>query len=351
MITSALNLANLLFLRKNPAYLINFVTERCNASCPHCFLKFDKKTEEMRLEEYEKIASSCGKNLQMVALTGGEPFLRDDLFEIADIWYSNAKLKYISVTTNGSMPDKIENFARRAQERKMPAGIFFSYDFIGEKFSQNRNLKDLHLNVIKSYKAVKKFPKLDTGFSITVSPQNAENAVEVYRYLLNEIGVKNINIILLRGEQACALDAVSKQNIAKAYKNIWACRNKDFDENVLKGFSARPLISLAVNAKNKIANKHILDTFVNDKYIAPCFAGSLLGVIYADGDVAPCELLADKIGNLKDFNYNFADLWRSPAAYALRSKIKKTKCHCTFECAWSVNILGNLKFYPRIFYE
>ena len=37
-------------------------------------------------------------------------------------------------------------------------------------------------------------------------------------------------------------------------------------------------------------------------------------------------------------------LWEDKAAYDTKKWIKKTKCNCTYECAWSFNILGNTKY-------
>ena len=109
-------IVNALILHKYPVSLIQFVTEKCNAKCPHCFVDFSKMKHELTLEAIEKIALTSGNCLRNIALTGGEPFIREDLFEIADIWYKNSKTRTISITTNGSMPDRIEKFALKASK-------------------------------------------------------------------------------------------------------------------------------------------------------------------------------------------------------------------------------------------
>ncbi|HIH38904.1 TPA: hypothetical protein HA245_08240, partial [Candidatus Woesearchaeota archaeon] len=84
-------------------------------------------------------------------------------------------------------------------------------------------------------------------------------------------------------------------------------------------------------------------------YVAPCHSGALFGVIYANGDVYPCEILNDKkLGNLRDFDMNFMDLWNSKPVKECRSFIHDTKCTCTFECAWSINIISNAQFFPEL---
>lgn len=77
-----------------PFYVLYFVTRRCNIKCPMCsiFTHGDKK-QELTLPEIKELA----KNLKeigagMVILTGGEPFLREDLHEIVHIFSSRGIL-------------------------------------------------------------------------------------------------------------------------------------------------------------------------------------------------------------------------------------------------------------------
>ena len=120
------NLYNALLLHKYPVSLTHFVTERCNASCPHCFVDLNKTKDELSLEQIEKIASSSGNALRNVSLTGGEPFLRSDFYEIVEIWYKNSTVQSIAICTNGSFPEKIEDFVKKADKTKLPISFFFS---------------------------------------------------------------------------------------------------------------------------------------------------------------------------------------------------------------------------------
>ena len=145
------NICNALITKQEPVSLTHFVTKKCNARCPHCFIDFDNNYEELNLENIEKIASSSGNCLANVALTGGEPFIRNDLFEIANIWYKNSTTKSIFIPTNGSMPDRLEKFLIQANKNNLPVSFCFSYDFIGEQHSEYRKIKDLHLKILESY--------------------------------------------------------------------------------------------------------------------------------------------------------------------------------------------------------
>jgi hypothetical protein len=70
----------------------------------------------------------------------------------------------------------------------------------------------------------------------------------------------------------------------------------------------------------------------------------------ADGSVAPCELLATRypLESLRESNMDFSAIWNSAGAEQMRSAIRKSRCHCTFECAWTVNVLARPLFWPRL---
>ena len=84
-------------------------------------------------------------------------------------------------------------------------------------------------------------------------------------------------------------------------------------------------------------------------YISPCHAGSLFGIITANGMVYPCEILEDKfLGDLRGVNMNFKKIWQNHLTSDVKKFIKKTKCNCTYECALTYNILGNWRYQPSL---
>ncbi len=344
------NIYNALISHKEPLFLIHFITQRCNAKCPHCFVDFKTQENELTLEQIEKIASSSGKCLRNVALTGGEPFIRDDVSEIANIWYKNSTAQTISVTTNGSMPERVEEFAKNAAKNNIPVFFFFSYDFIGEKFSEYRKLKDLHINVLESYKIIKSYGNKFCGnFQTIVAPNTYKTAIETYKYIRDELKIENINIPLIRGEKADCLTAETRKEIADVYEKLQLMRNEDFDLKKL-GYKRKSLTSVLLDAKNKMLWKYVLKTFREQKYISPCTSGSLLGIIYYNGDLAPCEILKDSMGNLKDYDFNFMKAWESNQAKEVRKKISSSKCFCTSECSLLVNIFSSPRYYSELCY-
>ena len=98
MITKKANLVRVLknvhFAKNEPISLVHFLTNRCNARCSFCFIDFDDPNTfkgELTLGEIEKLTKTLGKSLLNVNLTGGEPFARKDIIDIAKLYILNSK--------------------------------------------------------------------------------------------------------------------------------------------------------------------------------------------------------------------------------------------------------------------
>lgn len=69
---------------ETPVYIQFYVTARCNLTCQQCNIRYaNADMREVTLEEIKRIAENFKKiGVAMVLLTGGEPFVRQDLPEI-----------------------------------------------------------------------------------------------------------------------------------------------------------------------------------------------------------------------------------------------------------------------------
>ncbi len=98
---------------KLPKRIIFFVTSRCNLRCKHCFyIPNISPTQEISLIEIRRMASSAKNRLKQIIITGGEPFLRDDLYEIA-LSFVNNGCQMINIDSNGTLPLKVESFLKK----------------------------------------------------------------------------------------------------------------------------------------------------------------------------------------------------------------------------------------------
>ncbi|MCJ7817069.1 MAG: radical SAM protein [Candidatus Aenigmarchaeota archaeon] len=348
---------NLYIKRQKPFSLIHFVTNRCNARCKHCFIDFNNKDsfkDELSIQEIEKLSKSLGDSLFNLNLTGGEPFLRKDFFNIVKVYLQNTTIESIFINTNGYFSDLIKNFIDQLIVLDTNKKVIFSIsiDNFESEHDKFRNTKGLFKRALESYNLIKNYnmPNVIPNIGITVSDHNYKNVVEVYEHLKKK-GIKSITATIFREEGVIKyIDSKLKKKILKAYSLLTEKIYKDQLNGEMKGFGDS-LQGLMMNAKNMILTSIIKETYINKKFIVPCHAGSLFGIIYANGDVYPCEIFDMKLGNLRDYNMTFMDLWNSKKTKMSRKLIKKSKCNCTFECALSINILSNTRCLYNLLYK
>ena len=150
------------FTKKYPISLVHFVTNRCNARCSFCFIDFDNPNtfkNELSLDEIEKFSKTLGPSIQNVNLTGGEPFARKEFTEICKIYLKNTDIRSLFITSNGSLPERINKFLKELGENYPDRKFIFSFsiDNIPSKHNKIRKIKNLFQDCLKSYKIVNNF--------------------------------------------------------------------------------------------------------------------------------------------------------------------------------------------------
>lgn len=338
----------------DPHYIVLFVTDVCNAHCGHCLLGAVRPaTQELSVDEYEKISRSMGKILFLLP-TGGEPFLRDDLSEIVRIFCRNNRVANVGIPTNGSLTVKVVEQVRRmlAENPGVDLAIDVSIDALGEEHDRLRALPGLFEKCLWTLRELQKIEKEHRNFNVnvctTMSAFNQKNALETTSVLRREHGVRNINNLVARkgarSESALGVDA-------RLYE-AWAKRLREETEtDLLNGYHDYPGADV-INAMKNIRQDMITRIVRGEKgYQVPCYAANLAGVIYAGGDVYPCEILEEPLGNLREVNYDFRKIWFSKKTEEVRLRIRETKCYCTYECFLTNNILFTPRMLPKVAIE
>jgi len=340
--------------RGMPVQMIFFVTSRCNCRCRHCFywrkIEDDANRKEMTLDEIEKISKNRF-NLLWLSLTGGEPFLRDDLADIAALFYRNSRVLNISIPTNGQLKEKILK-TTAAIARECPRSyivVIFSFDGLEGTHDRIRGEKTF-TTASENFKALQsiqgKYRNLGVAAQITCTAENQKELKDVYAYLQNRLQPDNVTINLVRGD----LRFPGQKDVDIRYYDELADLIKSGKRKSGILWHGSPLRKIIV-ARNFLTYVSISKIFKEKRSLASCYAGYLNCVIAEDGDVYPCEDFNLKIGNLREAKYDFRKLWYSSEAQKIRALIKKTACFCTYECAMSANALFNPVHYPGMLAE
>ncbi len=341
-----------------PSYLIFFVTSRCNARCKMCF-NWEKQNgeqvkRELSLDEIYKISRNF-KNLLQLTVTGGEPFLRNDIPEIANYFYLNSGTRLFTIPTNAFFPEKIEEAVSKILQ-ECPScllNVGLSLDGIGEQHDSIRQLPGSFEMLLKTYKRLHELKKHHSNFYIKIttvlSKYNQHDMEDLFNYVNHNLVIDDHELLLARGNtRDRSADDVSIYRYNELLAKVEAHASKNLKKRSYQ-------FSRIFYGLYKHMNHVLSETVIKDKMVYPCLAGKRLVEIYDDGIVAPCEILdtisATKnasMGNIRDFDYDINKVLSSPAAKNLLSNIKKTECHCSFECAILTNIVFSPRAYPRL---
>ena len=81
------------------------VTGRCNLNCKYCWDIFKQEKEMDTRKAKEMIDRISSDKCEMLLFTGGEPLVRNDLFELIS-YADSKKISNIKICTNGVLIDK-----------------------------------------------------------------------------------------------------------------------------------------------------------------------------------------------------------------------------------------------------
>lgn len=333
-----------------PEFLISFVTERCNLKCEHCFFwrEVDAPGRTMTAGEWRRIAKTVGRPA-MVGLTGGEPFLREDLDEIAIAFAEEARPIGLQITSNGMLPERVEATARRilAGAPELPLAVSISLDGPAAIHDQIRALDGSWERAVETLDRLvclrREVPRFKIATATVFCQANQSHAEACLREIQDRWQPNSMALILARGEPrdpAMLKVDMSAYRQAMELVHDYSVVGSNAPLAAVGRAASRALSRSKVDVISRVAER--------DEFVVPCTAGALAGVIHSDGRVVPCELLPDTFGNLRDVDYDFRRLWLSPQARAFRQRILAERCRCTHECFMAPSVAFTPSNWPRL---
>lgn len=343
-----------LYLKRNLFQVIFHVTYRCNSRCKSCFnwknlQKIDQK--ELDLNEIQKISENL-PSFPWLLLSGGEPFLRKDVFDIVRIFHENNNIRYVSIPTNGILVDRIYSGTKRilAIDDNLTVNIAFSLDGIGKMHDELRGTKENFQRVIESYNKLKSLKKeynnLNIKFNTVISNKNYKYANEILDFV-KTLAPDLHSFDFIRG------DPLDPAFTLPAIPEIMDIINKN--KNNYRYYNAYDILNKHLISLNKIAVAvasvyfdYLIKIIAAKKRVLPCYAHKTSLVIYPYGDVSFCEMLPE-IGNLRDFGYKYNYIRKTDKYKKLYNKVSSGGCWCYHPCYQYTNILFNPKLIPKLF--
>jgi MoaA/NifB/PqqE/SkfB family radical SAM enzyme len=322
-----------------PINLTVSITYRCNSRCKTCRV-YNKRAQELSLEEYKKIFSFLRRAPYWITISGGEPFLRNDITEICNSAIDLCRPSIINIPTNGILSDviikRVSTIAQHNQRTKIIVNI--SLDDIGSKHDEIRGVKGNFDKALQTFNGLKHLnhPNLAVGIHTVISRFNVEHFSDIVENLL---ALKPDSFICEIAEKRKELETL-KEDISPPIKDY--SKAIQLLRNAIKSnsFSGISKLTQAFRIYYYGLSKEILE---KKRQIIPCYAGFASAQIAPDGDVWMCCIKAASIGNLRDADYNFKTLWLSRKADEARAAIKNGQCSCPLANATYTNMLLNVK--------
>jgi MoaA/NifB/PqqE/SkfB family radical SAM enzyme len=308
-------------------YVILFVTSKCNARCDHCFYwKSLNKVDDLSLDEIKRTFSKVGE-FSVLLVSGGEPFMRDDLIDICRYIVHTNKVHQIIIPTNGIQTAHI---IKTTQElcRSLPKTLISinpSIDGLEATHNKIRGV-DCFRKAVKTIEELSRLdlPNLQITVNTVLSNQNKDELKGVFD-LISRYNITHHNLEILRGDpkskdfQApCLADVERAHKLATKFKEKQLKKTNLVNEMVMVGSQ-----QYQFRLKESVLK--------GSRFPFTCQAGKAIYVIYSNGDFALCELIPP-IANLRRNDYDVNKILKHPKAQHMLRMIKKTKCSCTHIC-------------------
>lgn len=285
------------------------VTYRCPMRCKMCDIWNNptEKSKEIKPEELEILPS-----VKFINITGGEPFIREDLDEIVAVLLK--KSPRIVISTSGWFEDRILRLAEKFPQ----IGIRISLEGLSQKNDELRGKPDGFDKGLRTLLQLKEMGIKDIGFGITVSNNNSKDMLSLYQL------AKSLQV-----EFATA--AFHNSYYFHKYDNL--ITNK---KDVIQDFET--LISWQLKESHPKSwfraffNNGLINYIEGQKRLLPCEAGLLNFFVDPYGNIYPCNGLEEKywkksMGNIREA-HSFNDIWESEQAIKVRKQVGKCPKNC-----------------------
>lgn len=254
--------------RRVPLIISWHLLDRCNKRCKYCF-RWSAPSPELSTQEiFSLIDFFSGAGTWIIAFSGGEPLLREDMGEIINRCHT--KGIFTAMVSNGSyVVNKINELKNLNMLKLSFDGPVEVHDFIRGSGS--------YKEVINAVMVAKK-----TGIKVK------------FNTTLTKYNIKCIDFILLKAKEL---------NVQVKFQplNFVHSAGRDISYLYPSGGDYREAIKKIINLKRY--DKYIINSEKSLRYLynwpsssqLECYGGKLIFCISPKGELYPCTILMDKI--------------------------------------------------------
>lgn len=285
------------------------LTYRCCMRCRMCDIW---KHPSDILKEIKARDLEILPRLKFINITGGEPFVRNDIEDIIEVAFT--KTPRVVISTAGYHVDEILGLADRFPNigiRVSLEGLSTINDYMrGRSSGFDRGLQTLL--------GLRQMGVKDIGIATTVSHNNCHELLSLYRL------TKNMKMDFATATFHNSFYFHKKDNHVDQKDEVADCFFNLADE-LLKSNNPKDWF-------RSFFNIGLINYIHGNKRLLPCEAGSVNFFIEPYGDVYPCNGLEERfwkksMGNIKDVT-SFSQLWHSQKAKQVRTLVATCPKNC-----------------------
>jgi len=322
-------------------------TSRCNLACLHCYSssESDDCNSELTTAEAKQLLSQLSEvNCPVVLFSGGEPLLREDLFELL-AEAKRLRLRTV-ISTNGTLIDS--DTANKLAERGV-GYVGISIDGQERFHDEFRKSKGSFKSAVAGVENCRK-AGLKTGLRFTITKQNAGQIPAVFDIAASR-GVRRICFYhLIRAGRAKELNgpALTAEQTRRAVDTIIE-KTDDFVKKAMvdevltvDNHCDGPYLLLKMQKENNQCYEKAARLLLANSGNR---IGEKIGCVGWDGSVHADQFWRNyRLGNIKE--KTFKQIWENanePVLGKLRDKSRFADARC-LKCKWLDLCKGNFRF-------
>jgi len=284
------------------------ITEKCNLHCRHCR---GMPKGELSTERAKKLISEIAElKPKWVIVEGGEPLLRQDVFELLGLM-KQSRLD-VHLITNGMLltPQIITTL------KQLGIKLMISIDApTKETYEAIRHGADFE-KVVQTARAGAREGLLE-AINITLLRRNYPEIPGIFE-LAKSIGVKRLTIIGLKPCEHYPEELLTPEEYKEAIGLVCQAAQK----TGIEFFFDEPFFWATVKEWELFAHMPEIDTGILVSSTTTCIFGEYL-FIEPNGEVRPCSFAPMSVGNVKDIS--LSEIWRQMLSSPFFQQIKDTK--------------------------
>jgi len=262
-----------------------------------------KAADEIGLDVIDKLPEMFFTNI-----TGGEPFVRQDLPDI--VRAVNRKTKRIVISTNGFFTERIIDLCKAYPD----IGIRISIEGLAKSNDEIRKIPDGFDRTLRTLLKLREMGKKDIGFAITVQDLNAKDLLYLY-YMAQALGYEFATATLHNSHYFHKLDnkIENKEEVIAEFRKLI--------KELLKSKKVKEWL-------RAYFNYGLINYIRGNPRMLPCEMGDNGFFVDPFGDVLVCNGMDIKrpLGNLKQQSWD--EIWHGERRQEIKQIVKDCRKNC-----------------------